>query len=566
MNKINRKSGLILTPAVFGALHKALTLSLKENYKISSDTLVDYQLYGFNSYDENAPSIKQLILDKTGKWVNGKYLYNKYQECKKGASSIKLTREFAFIYFQALGFREVNDFMLNSSLSEAAIAEQVNLEKPTVTLVEDQYYVGYYIGEEGNAICTRLTLSESNLKATWNLAYWEKEDEYSEYTYEGTIQYQQNGMSLYFKNEDTLLDRTMCVSIFCERQIKVKPFLIGGYTGYDRSRQPVVGEIVFQRVGSEKEQREVITNKKIDPIIAQSITRKRLVVTAKTPQSLLNLSPESKFASTIEDFIGNFKGLFIAIESGIFIIELSIFDNLGNASLSIAGHPLYNGTFKVQASGQLLIGRFINTATQAPIFMSIQVLPVKTHLFTGDLLGVSRFDQSFSGKIYLSSQKERNKQLPKYRGAELTLDEINSLPVDILTNLKDAFENNKLEKLFQPENLSTNNNYVLHLSGSYEVTYINEHDQDQKAQLNIDEKGHSTFTARHLTYVGNAVICEGSVLSIYFTHCNNIPHCGQIMGQVGRKSRTQITQFEASWLSLDEDFKTQTSKVIIRPI
>ena len=86
-----------------------------------------------------------------------------------------------------------------------------------------------------------------------SLIYWEEDDDYSEYTYRGSILFQQNGMSLVFKNNDTLLDRSQFIGIFCERQIKVKPFLLGTISGYDRDRRPVVGEIIFQRVNSEEE-------------------------------------------------------------------------------------------------------------------------------------------------------------------------------------------------------------------------------------------------------------------------------------------------------------------------
>ena len=38
----------------------------------------------------------------------------------------------------------------------------------------------------------------------------------------------------------------------------------------------------------------------------------------------------------------------------------------GSAIFNIAGHPQYQGYIKVQASGQLLIGKFTNAVTQAP--------------------------------------------------------------------------------------------------------------------------------------------------------------------------------------------------------
>jgi len=564
MNRINRKSGLALTATAFGVLHKALIVQLKETYKVSPETLVDYQLYGFNKYDKSLPSIKKLILDKTDQWVNGKYLYNKHREWKKGAHIITLTREFVFIYFKTLGYRDVRDFIMNSSLSEVAIAEQINLEKPISVNLQNEYYVGYYIGEEGNVICTRLFLSEHNLKVRWVLAYWEKEENYSEYVYEGIIQYQQNGMNFIFKNEDTILDRCLFISIFCERQLIVKPFLVGAYSGYDRNRQPVIGEVIFQRVSSAEEQIRIIESNKVNPIISQHISGRRWLVSGRTLQSITDLSPESKFADAIEGLIKDFRGLFVSVENGVFVVELSILDNLGNATLRIAGHPMYKGTFKVQASGQLLIGQFTNPTTQAPLFMSIEILPIRAHIYRGDMLGVSRFDKSFSGKIYLSSQAKLNQSLPKYRGSELTPSEIHSLPKSILTELNTILKNIKLEEYLQLEDSKKNNNYIKHLAGTYKVCDQSKSSTIDAAILRISEKGDAVLSIDHLNYEGSAMICEGATLSIYFTLCNGIPHCGQILGHIGRKRKTKLSEFTAKWLHLDECFEAKTTEVTIQ--
>lgn len=564
MNRANRKSGLSLTAATFEALHKALIVQVKERYKISPETIVDYQLYGFNKYDKNLPSIKKLVLERTDQWVNGKYLYNKHREWKKGAHIITLTREFVFIYFKTLGYRDVRDFIMNSSLSEVAIAEQINLEKPISVNLQNEYYVGYYLGEESNVICTRLFLSEHNLKVRWVLAYWEKEENYSEYVYDGIIQYQQNGMNFIFKNEDTILDRCLFITIFCERQLLVKPFLVGAYSGYDRNRQPVIGEVIFQRVSSAEEQIRIIESNKVNPIISQHISGRRWLVSGKTLQSLTDLSPESKFADEIAGLINNFRGLFVSIENGVFVVELSILDNLGNATLKIAGHPFYKGTFKVQASGQLLIGKFTNPTTQAPLFMSIEILPIRAHTYRGDMLGVSRFDKSFSGKIFLSSQPKLKQKLPKYRGSELTLSEIKSLPKSILIDLNTTLKNTKLEEYLQLKDSSKDHNYIQHLRGTYRVYDKSKSSTTHVAILSINENGEATLSIDHLNYEGSAMVCEGATLSIYFTRCNGIPHCGQILGHIGRKRKNNLSKFNAKWLHLDEHFEAKTTEVTIQ--
>lgn len=562
MSRTNRKSGLSLTPSVFGALHKALIRALKEEYQIAPATLMDYQLYGFNYYDEHLPSIKKLILDKTGKWVNGKYLYNKYREWKKGTSPIQFTREFVFIYFQTLGHRDVKEFLQHSSLSELVIAEQLSLEKPVAINLQDEYYVGYYQGEEGNVIYCQLILSEQSEKAQIILVYWEKEDEFSEYLYEGTILYQQHGMALLFKNEDTILDRSQFIGIYAERQIKVKPFLLGTISGFDRDRQPVVGAVLFERVASLVELKAITSKKRsVDPIIAQYLSGRRWIIPSKMPQSLADLSPESRFAFLVEDFVNLYKGIFVALENGVFIFELTIHDTVGNATLRIAGHPIYTGNFKVQASGQLLIGQFTNLTTSAPLFMSIEVLPIRTNVFTGDLLGVSRFDKSFSGKIYLTNDLAIHQALPKYRASELSPMEIQNLPDILVADLTDIFKNNKLEKFFQLQPTPTTTSYLSHLVGVYQVSSPTTNEPEDNFQLAIQENGKTLLSNEYLTYEGTAMLSEGGILSIYFTKCNGISNCGQIMGRVGRKNKTPLKQFEASWQFIDDDYEVQVQKI-----
>ncbi|MEM6802429.1 MAG: hypothetical protein AAF696_13555, partial [Bacteroidota bacterium] len=407
----------------------------------------------------------------------------------------------------------------------------------------------------------KLTLSEHTLKAQMMLAYWEKEEDYSEYFYEGVIQYQQNGMSLIFKNEDTLLDRSQFVAIFCERQMKVKPYLVGAFCGYDRNRTPAIGEMFFERVNSEEEQTQIVEKNKVNSIIAQHLSARRWITLGKTLQNLQDLSPASKFAHIIDDFIKSYRGIFAAVENGVFVLELSIHDNLGNASLSIVGHPMYKGTLKVQASGQLLIGRFINTTTKAPLFLSLEVLPIREHYYQGDIMGISRFDKSFSGKIYLSSKFKE--ELPKYRGSELSPAEIQQLPEPILSELMVLFKNSRLEKNLRDVSSQNPVQFIQHLVGGYTVE-IEEETGISKAQLLITEVGKTMFTKGHIRYEGTAMLCEGGVLSLYFTHANGIPNCGQIMFRFGRKSRKDLGELKGSWHCMDENFKARVLAVKLR--
>jgi hypothetical protein len=60
-------------------------LFFSEHYSVEIKTLTVFQLYGFGNYDDKLPNLKTII-DKTGKWINGKYLYNKIKDIDKGNS------------------------------------------------------------------------------------------------------------------------------------------------------------------------------------------------------------------------------------------------------------------------------------------------------------------------------------------------------------------------------------------------------------------------------------------------------------------------------------------------
>lgn len=564
MNTTVQQKGLKLTTKVFEELHKSLIKEFRNFYQVSPETLVDYQLYGFNQYDEQLPSIRKLIFERTGKWVNGKYLYNKYREYKNNQKVIRFTREFVFIYFQTLSFNSLNSFLQNSSLSEVDIQAQLSIDKPTTPIIpQKEYYVGYYIGEEGNIINTTLTLSEIELKATWTLIYWKKKDAFSEYLYEGTIQYQQSGMAIVFSNEDTLLDRTSFIGLSYEREIKIKPFLLGVGAGYDRDRQPVVVQTLFQRVNSLEEQRELVKNKDINPIIAQYLGGKRWAAPKQSPQSLLDLSVTSKFASLFTPFITDYQGIFLSDDALFFSVEMSIKDITGNTLLNIAGNPSYEGVLKIQGSGQLIAGQFENSSTQAPLFLSIQLSPIASGLFVGDLLGISANEKNFKGKIYLSQNPTINQQMPLKRGNAFSQQEIKNLPTEILQNLKESSKGYLLDTLLKEDQVSSQSeNFFYYLKGQYQVKFLENADEED-GRLLIQEDGKVTLDIDYLQYQGQAMLCEGFILSIYFTTCNGIPHCGQIMARLERKKRRSFSSFEASWFHIDDDFRLETKKLSI---
>lgn len=287
-----RKSGLLLSPGIFESLYNELLHKFEEKYDISAENLMDYQLFGYGNYDHSKPNLKQFILDETQIAVNGKYLYNKYLEWGKGKSPIKFTREFNYVYFNAIGYNNISDFLKNTKISPDDIKEQESVTLYKKAKNADEYYVGYNQNEEGEVSKSKLILSKRNQKIKWILGYWEN-GVLSEYAYPGEIRYQENGMSFFCENSKNELDRSLFVAFYFDRRVKILPYLIGSYAGYDRDRKPVTGEVLFQRINDKQKMQEIFADKSIDPRIKEFILGRRWPTHGTLPQTLNDL-PKQK--------------------------------------------------------------------------------------------------------------------------------------------------------------------------------------------------------------------------------------------------------------------------------
>ncbi|PCH75828.1 MAG: hypothetical protein COB98_07965 [Flavobacteriaceae bacterium] len=521
---------------------------------------------GFNNYEEDLPSLKKLISLKTNIAVNGKYLYNKTREYEKGQNPIKLNREYTFIYFQTLGYIDVHDFMEQVSLKKANQEEQLDLEKNRLDHhYEDEYYVGYFFGEKNEIINTKLIISKATAKVIWVLAYWELENKQSEYVYNGHINYQEGNMSFYFKSTENNLNRSAFIALACDERVKIMNFLRGAYCGYDWNGNPVVGEILFQRVQSREEQNKHSVNRNINPAICQYINGKRWVIPTKMLYSVYDLSTKSKFAQLMENYKKTFQVFFITMENGIHTMQLSILDNSGNAQLKIKGHALYKGVFEISSSGQMLIGQFKNTNTDLPLSIFINTNPIDTDAYTGSLVGVSQLDKCFNGKIYAFTNTKENPNFSS-ETSEINSALLKDIPAIVLTDYKKMFKNNPIKKYLLKTTVKEPVNYIKRFLGDFKLLFLNDKKEAQEAVLIIKENGCVDLNYKHLYYEGSYTLTEGAVLSIYLTVCNGIPHCGHLMIKINEQFDAYKDCYKGSWQYLDSAFNPMVSEVVMLPL
>lgn len=293
-----RKSGLLLSRGIFESLYSTLLKEFEQKYDVSVANLMDYQLFGYGNYDPTKPNLKQFIFEATDSSINGKYLYNKYLEWTKGKSPIKFTREFTYVYFNALGHRHLADFLKNTDLSKELISEQQSIEDVNQIKLIDEYYIGYNQNEEGKITKSKLIFSRYNETVKWILGYTEN-GILNEYIYPGEVRFQENGMSFIFENTKNELDRSLFVGFYFDRRVKILPYLIGVFSGFDRDRKPVSGVVLYERKNTILELENEFKNEDIDERITQFIANKRWSTSGTMPQNLNDL-PRQELSSDLE--------------------------------------------------------------------------------------------------------------------------------------------------------------------------------------------------------------------------------------------------------------------------
>ncbi len=341
-----RKSGVLLSPDVFESLYIALIEKFEQKNDVSADTLMDYQLFGYGNYDSAQPNLKQFILEETKASVNGKYLYNKYLEWGKGNTTIKLTREFSFVYFNALGYKNITDFLKNAGLSEQKLKAQEFIESSLKAKIVDEYYMGYNQNNEGEITRSKLVISRHSQTVTWTLGFLEN-GILTEYVYPGLVKYQTNGMTFYFENTKNILDRSVLVGFYFDKSVKRLPYLIGSFSSFDRERKPVMGIVLYERKNDLAELENEFKNKEIDPRISRFIKGKRWATSSTMPQTLDDLPKESEYKesnhSPVNQTINQAPFYFF----GIFKVFFEDQSNHYNMTIDKTGYVIFeNDSFK----------------------------------------------------------------------------------------------------------------------------------------------------------------------------------------------------------------------------
>jgi len=392
--------GIDLSTDFLLSLHRELLVIFSEYYSVEIKTLTVFQLYGFGNYDDRQPNLKNFIIEKTGKWINGKYLYNKTKDIDKGHSKhIKVRREYLSLLINSAGYKNYEDYLKNSPhiSSEIRITEETNYYSDIVA-DETLYYVGYYVEDRQYYIKSKFTIYKMKT-ASWEILYWEKEFEPSFYTYFGKcVSTAESALSFYFNKENSSLNKECFVNLFYGNNMKIKPVLLGAYCGFSRNNNPVIGKIVFEQVDTLELQNEKVRDKEINPNFHYYLHSQRIEVEGVLPQKVSDLSDSLSRLKIVKFLIGDYVGFYLDNNNYLIPVSFQVLNKLGELKLKINNNN-FKGIGRISNTENHLISEFTEKNISYSQF-SIQIKPLERDLFCANMLVYVGADV-LNGKVLL---------------------------------------------------------------------------------------------------------------------------------------------------------------------
>ena len=299
------KETLTLTKHVFSTLaeevinHFKATHNLNENYKES-------QLFGFGNYNEDKPNLKRDLELISKSYVNGKYLYNKIRELATGINQIKISRDYKYIFFNYIGFKDVYEYIESNHFTQLQRLKQMELLQNVVEQ-KDYYYIAYYINED-------FKVNRGNIHITKQWRYFEIKFIYNDETNNNPTTYyffgniiQSEGFA--FLDSKYIIDgKKKEGAKFTFYVGKSTPderlYLTGTYSGFDKYENIISGKMILKKMDSLLETEKEMTSTEFDPVLCQELYKQRLVIESNIRKNPLLFSKKSPYAQAFTSFYG----------------------------------------------------------------------------------------------------------------------------------------------------------------------------------------------------------------------------------------------------------------------
>ena len=378
--------GIQISNGFILSLHKELLTIFSTHYSIETKTLTVFQLYGFGSYDENRPSLKGFIIEITGQWINGKYLYNKIREIEKGNSKYtKLRRDYLSLLILTAGYDNYGQYLNNSPFISAEIRKEEGSNfNETLNDIDVLYYVGYYVEDRQYYVKSKFTIYKMKT-VSWEILYWEKKYEPTFYTFFGKcVPTGESALSFYFSKENSSLSKECFINVFYGNNMQTKPVLLGAYCGFDRSSNPVVGKLIFEQANDADEQNEKVRNKVINPIFHHYLYSQRMEVDGVLPHKDSDLSVSLNRLEIVKFLIGSYLGFYLDKNNYLIPISFEVLNELGELKLKV-NNTNFKGIVRISRTENYLISEFSEKNKSFSQF-SVQVQPLEKNLFLAHML------------------------------------------------------------------------------------------------------------------------------------------------------------------------------------
>ena len=247
-------------------------------------------------------------------------MYNKKRELDYGKPIIKLSREYKYLFFNYLGFKDLQEFLQTSHLAQEQKSKQLELLDQRETY-NTSFYVSYYFGED-NKMCKGVVIINNQWKSIeMKYIYKDEEGLVSTYEFFGNIVHSDNFVNFDTKYFNGTKKKEGAKFIFFvgKSSPNERDYLIGTYSGFDKYDQTIAGKMILKKYKNKIEVQEEVANKHFDPIISQELIKGRFIVGSNIRKNPQLFSKKSPYSQALFNSAGNYLAYFIMGDKSISI-------------------------------------------------------------------------------------------------------------------------------------------------------------------------------------------------------------------------------------------------------
>jgi hypothetical protein len=321
--KPESKETLVLSKMVFVTLLEKMIEHFRKSHEIDNN-YKKTQLFGFGNYNLDKPNLKNDLELIVKGYINGKYLYNKNREAITGKPFIKINREYRYVFFNYLGYKDVNEFINQAFFTPSQKSIQLDVLQKDHN-IEDFYYICYYYGEDEKMNKGEVIIYNGWKNIEMKYIY---EDELSKkgiYSFfgnitknEGFVFFDTKFYSSNKQNEGAKFVFFIGKSVPHERE-----FLLGTYSGFDKYDNTIAGKMILKKFETRNKMEIEASNKIFDSRICQELNKLRIVVESVIKKTTMLFSVKSPYAQILESISSKYLVKFY-FEKDVYSIKLAI--------------------------------------------------------------------------------------------------------------------------------------------------------------------------------------------------------------------------------------------------